>query len=99
MKGEQDEALFKAEVLAKAKGMPAISAPVLASAPTAVSSTYASQLMAEHCEAPKFNYNNFMRDLNERIGKSSQSAAAQAVGGAVGLTGSEFQSYLMRERE
>ena len=51
--------------------------------------------LPEPLKKDAFNYDKYMRQLNENI---SRSTANTSSGVGVGLTGSDFQAYLMRER-
>lgn len=44
---------------------------------------------------PKFSYDNYMRDLTEKVNKTSNVATL----GASVPTGPDFQAFLLRERE
>jgi hypothetical protein len=53
-------------------------------------------VLSEGPQSEKFNYDAYMRKLNENVARTSTGTSS---GPGLPMTGSDFQAYLLRERE
>ena len=90
VQGDLDDAVTRMEVLARAQ-VPSIKPPVAPEAKTEP----AMSVLSTH-ETEKFNYDAYMRKLSENVSRTSTGASS---GPGLPVTGSDFQAYLLRERE
>ena len=87
IKGDQQSLVQRAEFIANAKG------PTLPPRTTEQSISYPTinYNRSSVDEAPRFNYDNFMKGLSDKISGAAPNANAHI--------GADFQAYLLRERE